>query len=54
MEPTLNNMHFLSAAYLIVAIANIGFVLRLMKRWNAFRAKENHLAVKSKNKALLH
>ena len=48
MEPTLNNMHFLWAAYLIVAIANIGFVLRLKKRWNAFRAKENHFAVQSK------
>jgi hypothetical protein len=48
MEPTLNNMHFLWAAYLIVAIANIGFVWRLKKRWNALRTKEDHSPVQTR------
>ncbi len=33
VESTVNNMHFLWAAYLIVVIANAGFVLWLKKRW---------------------
>jgi hypothetical protein len=49
MEPTLNNMHFLWAAYLVVAIANIGFVLWLKKRWNALSTKGEHSAAQSDN-----
>ena len=35
VQSTVNNMHFLWAAYLLVAISNIGFALWLRSRWVA-------------------
>ena len=41
MELTVNNIHFLWAAYLVVVIANAGFVMWLKARWSALRRKRD-------------
>lgn len=39
MGPTVNSMHFLWAAYLLVAFANIATVIWLARRWSAVNRK---------------
>lgn len=39
MEPTVNSMHFLWAAYLLVAFSNIAVVVWLASRWSAVNRK---------------
>ena len=41
MQPTVNSMHFLWAAYLLVAGANIGFALWLRGLWVKLNRTEN-------------
>jgi len=41
MEPTVNSMHFLWAAYLLVAGANIAVVIWLAARWSAVNRKQS-------------
>jgi len=41
MEPTVNSTHFLWAAYLLVAVANIGIVIWLAARWSAVNRKQS-------------
>jgi hypothetical protein len=41
MQPTVNSMHFLWAAYLLVAGANIGYVLWLRSQWTARNGDED-------------
>ena len=33
MQPTVNSLHFLWAAYLLVATANVGYVVVLYSLW---------------------
>jgi hypothetical protein len=35
MESSINSIHFLWAAYVVVVLANLGFVLRLIRRFKA-------------------
>ncbi len=41
MEPSVNSIHFLWAAYILVALANIGYVLLLRSRWVKSRAAKD-------------
>jgi len=41
MGYTINNLHFLWAAYLLVVMANAGYVLWLRKRWAIAKRQTN-------------
>ncbi|HEY9139229.1 MAG TPA: hypothetical protein VIM67_13225 [Terriglobus sp.] len=41
MEPTINSMHYLWAAYLVVAGSNIAVVIWLAARWSAVNRKQS-------------
>ena len=41
MQPTVNSIHFLWAAYILVAVANIGHALWLRSLWVKLRAPKS-------------
>jgi hypothetical protein len=41
MEPTVNSIHFLWAAYILVAVTNIAVVVWLAARWSAVNRKQS-------------
>jgi len=40
MESSINSTHFLWAAYIVVVLANLGFVLRLFRRSHAAKTAD--------------
>jgi|GEM_PF-6801378 len=40
VQPTVNSIHFLWAAYILVAVANIAMVVWLAQRWSAVNRKQ--------------
>ncbi|HTF68624.1 MAG TPA: hypothetical protein VK638_38700 [Edaphobacter sp.] len=40
MGSSINGIHFLWAAYIVVVLANVGFVLRLMRRADAAKLED--------------
>jgi hypothetical protein len=41
MESTVNSIHFLWAAYIVVIVANAGYILLLRSRWVKSRAAKD-------------